>query len=1049
MSPFEQLAIGFDRAATGVDTGPQPTPEQRAAIEAPIDRPVMIAAGPGTGKTFTLVERAVWLVRHQAVELDRLLVVTFTEKAADEVGERLRARLSGPIGRPRPPAEAWIGTFHAIAARILRDDAYRLGRPRDFEVLDDVSQRLLWRRLGEEALAGRLPEVNSLVTRRLTVADLRRLIQAAGPFAGSLSARGITPDRFRTEALAGLAGSRAPQPEVEAEAEAVELLAALAAAYRRVMRERGLLDFDGLIDELAGLLEGSPEARADWRARFRYILIDEFQDTSARQLDLVSLLAADGFANVTAVGDLKQSIYAWRFAEPERISGRFPGTVYPLTQNRRSAQVILDAATHLIRQEPAFVGEPALIAGRQPELRHEPHLRLVIAPDPRTEAAFVAGEITRLRETGTPLDRIAVLARSVRHLPPDFEEEFRRRGIPVSSGDRESLFDTEVARDGLALLQLLDNPYHDGALTRLLQGPVVRLDDATLYKVVVAGRGQGERNRRLLDAVDGALKESGVETLDPAAAGRVRKLLHVIDRLAGDSRRAGLTVTFRRVLDQTGYLRHWTLMAMRGEPDALDRARQLAGLVSHYAEHGERSDLAGLIGFLSELAEMERLPVVAAGDATSAGVRLMTVHRAKGLEFDAVFLVDNRPASVGRDSFVAYYPQGPGFVMKTWNGSQLRRFQELKAERDLAPLLAEERRIRYVAMTRARERLYLTRSTPEARLEETGEPDPKDHVAVLADWAAGRPGARVDRLEPVPAAPLAGAGVDPVPIPDLGGVLKVARALNRPIQSPPPAPPRLSFSRLRVLDLCPQLFWLKYVAELPAPPDDLEHDLDHDLDHDSLRTAWADHQESRAGALGRALHRILEAFHDPARPARAEPRRLLEAAAAEEKLDAAQFEAARDMLGAYLDHPLARATTLAVERSFTMAVEDVVFTGKIDRLLLDRDAVVILDYKTGGSSDPATVAAHEAQLRYYHLAASRGRLGESPPGGWRPVLFDLRRGQLYEVTPDDAGAAARLAATVERSRRADYALGPEHAERPCFGCAYRRVCPQARKETGR
>src|SRR5207237_2154603 len=200
-------------------------------------------------------------------------------------------------------------------------------------------------------------------------------------------------------------------------------------SYEDALHAQGLRDFDDLLLEVIDALERVPEFRRRCRERFRYLIVDEFQDTNRIQLDFIRLAAADGFGNVTVVGDAKQSIYGWRDAEIDNIRGRFPGRPLPLTRNRRSYQEILDAATAFIRRDADFAEEPELVAQRGGSPQAQP-VRVVMAADSAREARLVAAEIRKLVKAGRDFSDIAVLAHSVAHLPREFEDELRRHGIP-------------------------------------------------------------------------------------------------------------------------------------------------------------------------------------------------------------------------------------------------------------------------------------------------------------------------------------------------------------------------------------------------------------------------------------------------------------------------------------------------------------------------------------------------------------------------------------------------------------------------------------------
>src|SRR5207302_5013130 len=272
--------------------------------------------------------------------------------------------------------------------------------------------------------------------------------------------------------------------------------------YEYALRDGGLHDFDDLILAVIDALQRVPEFRARCRERFRYLIVDEFQDTNRIQLDLIRLLSADDFGNVSAVGDAKQSIYGWRDAEIENIRSRFGGRRLPLTHNRRSYQQILDCATDFIRRDADFSAEPDLVATRGSGDRP---VTVVMAPDSRTEARTVAETIRRLHRSGRPLSDIAILSHSVRMLPREFEDELRRQGIPYLTSGGSGFFDRQEIKDVLGMMRLTENPMDDGAIVRVLQGPIVRVTDRSLYRL--AARRSKRRGMRLRDCLEESRRE--------------------------------------------------------------------------------------------------------------------------------------------------------------------------------------------------------------------------------------------------------------------------------------------------------------------------------------------------------------------------------------------------------------------------------------------------------------------------------------------------------------------------------------------------------------
>ena len=995
-----------------------PTAEQLAAIRVGPEGAYLIAAGPGTGKTYTMVERFRWLAEHERVPPDAILAVTFTEAAATE----LRERLSRELGRPLE--EAWIGTFHGVCARLLRDDAYLVGIPREIRVLDEVGQRLLVERLQARLRSGAEPGLDHDFE-ALNPDEVNSLIKDGPTFALKLKGRGVSAAEFRRRALEihllthatappareGHGGGDQLSPPAQAELEAIEVVHTIYAAYESWLQQAGRMDFDDLILAVIQALRTVPEFQDRCRQRFRHVLVDEFQDTNRIQLDLVRLLAAPAFANVTVVGDAKQSIYGWRDAEIENIRSRFPGHRLPLTVNRRSVQEILDAATAFIRRDPDFSEEPDLVAARGPG---GAAVSIVMAGDARREAQLVAAEICRLIQAGRRPGQIAVLAHSVKLLPREFEEELRARGIPYVTAGGSGFFDREEVKDVLALVRLVADPMDDGALTRLLQGPIVRLGDAQVYPL--ARRRLGRYGMRLRDCLDEAHAEGWPE-LTPEAAARVERILAVTDELA--AARDGMTVAdvLNRLLDRSGYLRHCQLRARREGPRAILNLRKVFQLASRFERDSALPGIADFVAHLNRI--MEAVVPVGEGEVEAAdAVRMLTVHGAKGLEFDVVFLVNLRRPNPRDLERLFFDPEHLGFVMKYWREGKHPRFKEhTPGARTVELARQERRRAVYVALTRARDLLYVSASRDEQEPRDVSA-EADDHFAELLEWALARPDAarviKAEQLELPGAIAILGRDREPPPaVEDVIAQLERLAGLGARAADQPRVPGvRLSFSQLHHFQVCPVRYRFQEVWRVPAPPDEL-----------------LPKSARRGGSeLGAAVHRALDAWHT----------------AGGDLLDRYEGpDAGRDLLRVYLSHPLARARTLGAEVEFNLRLAgDVRVKGIVDRVCELDGRTVLVDYKTNARLDERLREVYAAQLRLYGLAARRGLL----PGSAEPdlVLLDLRRGEAIEVAPDAEGAEARVVEAAGRIAAGDFSLGPEHRDRPCFLCAYRPLCRDRR-----
>jgi DNA helicase-2/ATP-dependent DNA helicase PcrA len=599
-------------------------PQQREAVEA-LEGPVLILAGAGTGKTRAITYRVAHLIA-RGTPVESLLAVTFTNKAADQMKERVAALL---LRSGLPAAELWISTFHSFCARLLRREAPHAGLSRSFAIFDEDDQlaavRLAIERLGIEE-------------RRVTPRAVLSRISYAKNHAR-------TPELLRAQA----------------DSEESQEVARIFAAYEEILRQSNALDFDDLLRRSVELLRCSGEVRARWQVRFRYIHVDEYQDTNQVQYDLLRLLV-NSDRNLCVVGDEDQSIYRWRGADVNillRFAEDFPGArVVRLEQNYRSTQNILDAAAAVVSHNTRRLGKSlaAVSSGGQSLLYFE-------ARDPQGEAEYVSATIHGLL-ADDPSQHCAVLYRT-NFQSRAFEEALRRLGIRYRLLGGFSFYQRAEVKDVLAYARLAFHPDDDVALLRVLNVPPRGIGEKTV-----------ESLRRLAQRERVPLWSAIERSLDGSASGRatapLRGFRELILQLQQDLSDLPAPEFLHTLLDRTGYLE---MLAQRDSEDDASRSanlRELLNAVTEAAEAGES---------LSDFLDRAALVSDADGFDERAAVTLMTLHSAKGLEFDHVFL----------------------------SGLEEGVFPHTRSRNDLDEL-EEERRLCYVGMTRARRTLTLTRA---------------------------------------------------------------------------------------------------------------------------------------------------------------------------------------------------------------------------------------------------------------------------------------------------------------------------------------------------
>ncbi|HZB91442.1 MAG TPA: UvrD-helicase domain-containing protein, partial [Stellaceae bacterium] len=551
---------------------------QRRAAEA-VDGPVLVLAGAGTGKTRVLTTRLAHILFSRRAWPSQVLAVTFTNKAALEMRERLERMLGAS-------AEGlWLGTFHAIAARLLRRHAEVVGLKPNFTILDTDDQLRLVKQIAQAAGVNeqRWPA-------RLLLGAVERWKD-----------RGLVPDKVPPGDQSELADGR---------------ILALYRLYQERLLTLNAADFGDLLLHNLTIFTARPEILADYQHRFRYILVDEYQDTNVAQYLWLRLLA-QGHRNLCCVGDDDQSIYSWRGAEVGnilRFERDFPGAqIIRLEQNYRSTPHILAAASALIAKNQGRLGKTLWT-----ELDEGEPIVLRGLWDGEEEARWVGDEIEARQRRGEPLSAIAILVRAG-FQTREFEERFITLGLPYRVIGGPRFYERQEIRDGLAYLRLVHQPADDLAFERIVNVPRRGIGDVTLQALHALARAQS------VPLVEAAQRIVETDELKPAARRALRDFLAAFGRWRGMAETMIHTDLAKTVLDESGYTAMWLADKSPEAPGRLDNLKELVVAMAEFDN---------LAGFL------EHVSLVMENTAASGGemVSIMTLHGAKGLEFDTVFL---------------------------------------------------------------------------------------------------------------------------------------------------------------------------------------------------------------------------------------------------------------------------------------------------------------------------------------------------------------------------------------------------------------------------
>jgi DNA helicase-2/ATP-dependent DNA helicase PcrA len=597
-------------------------PQQRMAVEA-LDGPVLVLAGAGTGKTRVLTTRLAHLLNSRRAWPGQILAVTFTNKAAREMKHRIGALIGGVV-----EGMQWLGTFHSIGARILRRHAELVGLRSDFSILDTDDQIRLLKQL---------LQAENIDEKRWPARQLAAMIDG-------WKNKGLTPDKV---------------PAGEAHAFANGRGAELYAAYQARLKILNATDFGDLLLECLRLFQENPDVLASYQKRFAFMLVDEYQDTNVAQYLWLRLLA-QGHKNICCVGDDDQSIYGWRGAEVDnilRFEKDFPGArVIRLERNYRSTGHILAAASGLIAHNEGRLGKTL---HTDDELGDKVTVRGVW--DGEEEARAIGEDIEQFQRQGHMLDEIAILVRASFQMR-EFEDRFITLGVPYRVVGGPRFYERMEVRDALAYLKVTAQPDHDLAFERIVNTPKRGLGDATIRKLHDFARANG------VSLVAAAQAIVATDELTARARTALRGLVDSLARWRSLIDSMKHTELAEMILDESGYTEMWQNDKSPEAPGRLDNLKELVRSMDEFEN---------LAGFLEHIALVMDTDASASDDK----VNIMTLHSAKGLEFDTVFL--------------------PG-----WEEGLFPHQRSLDENGRAG--LEEERRLAYVGLTRARRRAIVT-----------------------------------------------------------------------------------------------------------------------------------------------------------------------------------------------------------------------------------------------------------------------------------------------------------------------------------------------------
>jgi ATP-dependent helicase/nuclease subunit A len=1085
MEPVGVAPVLAERALTG---------EQEQAV-ARRSEPLLVSAAAGSGKTSVLVERFVRAVREDGLAPGRMLAITFTERAAGELRERVRARLLelGERQAARDTEAAFVGTFHGFCARLLRAHSLAVGLDPDFVVLDEGFAGRLRARALEQSLRELLAEDSGQTADLLAAYTVDRAGAMVQQVYLELRSRGQALPRLPAPALA----DDAAEEDLEAAGVCAlldRLLERFGLVYERLKQARSAVDFDDLELLAQKLLAEHEAVRDSWAERFELLMVDEFQDTNPRQL---AILRALDRGNLFTVGDEFQSIYGFRHADVSLFRARRAeldagGASLPLSRNFRSRAPLLEVVNAVFGER--FADFPGLVAGREQPRRAvdpgdtprdgEPAVELLLSDVEgweqheqlagrvaeglppaqlwrQAEARALARRVDELVQSGRArAGEIVVLLRASGDLEV-FERALQLCGLRTLAAVG-AFWGHQQIGDLLAYLRALLNPLDEQALYGVLASP---LGGCSRDCLALLARASQQTRRGVWDVASDAELRSRLAPADRDA------LAAIVDLLARERplvSRHTIAALIERAIAARGYREH--VLGLDWGERRLANVHKLLRLASDF-EGAEGRDLRGFLDHVEYLRSAATVEPDAPVEGTEPdAVRLMTVHAAKGLEFPVVCLADLGRLPNARTPDLLVDDERVGVRLMRLDGASSTpalAYQELAAERR-AREAQEEDRILYVAMTRAQELLLLSGSVDFGRWPRQGPSSApiswlgpalsQELPALLAtreavsfDLAVGAGGATVHCRLNSPGAPSLGepraAGPPPVvqaPAHTLADAARTpAPSSQQPRASASTRISTLSYSSLSQLERCGYRYYLERVLGIGE-------------DRAAMRAAGDQGLEARA--RGTLVHRLMELHDFTGREAMSaaevgERARALGLRVGEQELE----ELATLVTGSFEAEPAGRVAAARTVRrehpfAFSLGASEPLINGVIDLLAVEADgASLVLDYKSdrvGADLDLDALVEREYSIQrlIYALAVLRDGAPAVEIVHW---FLEPRQwvGARYEAA-DRLELEEQLAQRIARAREPSFAVSPQPHRGLCLTCPGRLgLCSWSEAET--
>ena len=1005
------------------------TLEQKRAVDE-IAGTVCLKAGAGTGKTSVLVGRYLKIFSslldkgvspEEAIE--SILAVTFTNKAAGEMRERLEKELQN-MSLPREvlSRKAYISTIDSFCTRLLRENGLEIGLEPNFRVVNEIEAKILFCKVGESLLEeGKLPRV---------IIDqwLDEFLAGIYEYVQEIRNRAMSPAEFLREIS---------KVEDEEKRNLTHLIAKIYDSYEEELKKRHYFDFSGILLETLHLLQNNRKIREKYRKQFRYVLVDEYQDTTPLQDKLLRQFSHNYFV----VGDIKQSIYAFRGAEPQNIEdfSEESELSLSLTKNFRSFNKILKVINKALETEiPDY--EP-ISSEKEGE---ECGVETFLAESQEEEAEFIAQKILQLlreyclknpireedRGRSLQLKDISILLRAIRTPVGIYEEALRRHGIPFVTTGGTGYYERPEIRDLVALLGAINNPFDDISLVRLLRSPVFRIKNSSLSSLAsvfpereIEDEEKMVRKRYPIYDALGKMDNLAIQEEDKKALRNCKALL---ERFFLEKSNYSLGELVYKVISQSNYFHYAQSLPPTERRRTLANIKKFFSLVEEFEERNIFSTLEDFIAYVKEVTQQGVVESEAKPGEENA-VRIMSIHQAKGLEFPIVFLANVKdktfPFVGGATPFYAYDEQS---IISTREERKRK-----KKETDM-----EEKRLLYVSLTRPREKLIISgtgntqgKLSPFMSyfLDERGEIK-EEFSSLIEDRREKFLQEKEIREKEIYPAGRREKGIEAVALEEIKDIVFSS---YKSLPSYEISLPSFTVTQIATFDQCPLRYKYLYLFNLPPDPG-LERDKEEEMIEEST--------------FGTVIHKTLEEYILSRKEGKewreskltSKFRSLAKAhGIGDREIRNVYEKEAKQILVKFLDNSENQIdNVIRVEEPFHLFIEDCEIRGIIDRI--DKPCgkgYHIIDYKTNRQKNEEP----------YVLPMLLYKWGAEKVLGYSPVeklsLYWLRHNRLSSVEmgkDTECDLEKRIRTIIKKIREEDFA--PVGRSKKCEFCDYKLVC---------